>query len=207
MSADGDDWRVDGSGYRWDFELADKREAERDRPAAKPARSRARNSPPPAAAGDDRPLIRVVAGELNITVTAAEDALLAAGVPIFQRGEKLVQPIEREVPASRGRMVLTAGLGELTIAALTDHLCAVASWERFDGRAGNWVRINPPRQVAETLLARHGRWRFPSVAGIITTPTLRPDGSLTDGVGLRCRNAPVSRARYSAAATSGPALS
>jgi hypothetical protein len=31
--------------------------------------------------------------------------------------------------------------------------------------------------VALTILARQGEWKFPVVAGVITTPTMRPDGS------------------------------
>ncbi len=84
----------------------------------------------------------------------------------------------REVPASRGRMTLAAGLGELCVHSLVDHMCATAEWERFDGRNEDWIRINPPTQVAQVLLARNGRWRSPVVAGIITTPTLCQDGSL-----------------------------
>ena len=40
------------------------------------------------------------------------------------------------------------------------------------------VPINPPRQIADVLLSRFGDWAFPHVAGIITTPTLRPDRSI-----------------------------
>jgi hypothetical protein len=134
-------------------------------------------------AGVSGPVIRVVAGELHITTTAAEDALIASGLPIYQRGDGLVQPIIREVPASRGRMTLAAGLGEMTVPSVVDVMCATAEYEKFDARSKDWVRINPPLQVAQILLSRQGKWRFPVVAGIITTPTLRPDGSLLTAPG------------------------
>ena len=35
-----------------------------------------------------------------------------------------------------------------------------------------------PINIAATILARVGEWTFPTIAGVITTPTLRPDGSL-----------------------------
>ncbi|MCJ2124046.1 hypothetical protein [Methylobacterium sp. J-077] len=41
----------------------------------------------------------------------------------------------------------------------------------------------PPGRLTLTLLAREGQWRVPPVAGIITTPTLRPDGSLLTAAG------------------------
>jgi hypothetical protein len=130
------------------------------------------------------PVIRVVAGDLHLTTTAAEDALIAAGLPIYQRGDQgLVRPIVLEVPASRGRMTLAAGFGELTVYSLVDVMCSTAEWEKYDARAEDWVRINPPSQVAQVLLSRQGYWRFPSVRGVITTPTLRADGSLLTAPG------------------------
>jgi putative DNA primase/helicase len=131
------------------------------------------NKPP-----SDGPLIQVMAGRLHITTTEAEDALIAAGLPIYQRGDSLVQPITREVPASRGRMTLAAALGETNVYSLVDIMCATATYEKYDARSEDWVRINPPPQVAQILLSREGKWNFPVIAGIITTPTLRPDGTL-----------------------------
>ena len=129
------------------------------------------------------PLISVTAGNLHVTTTEAEDALLSAGVAIYQRGRDLVRPACREVPAAKGRTTVAAGLVNLNTAGLVDELCGIADWQRFDARVEDWVRINPPRQVAETLLSRHGRWRLPPVAGVVTTPTMRADGSILDAPG------------------------
>ena len=134
-------------------------------------------------AGTAGPVIRVTAGELHTNTSEAENALIASGLPIYQRGKDLVRPVTREVPASHGRMTLAAGWGELNVNSMVDMMCSVAEWERFDARASDWVRINPPTQVAHILLSREGRWHFPTVAGIITTPTLRPDGTLLTQAG------------------------
>src|SRR4029077_1079050 len=40
------------------------------------------------------------------------------------------------------------------------------------------VQIDPPTAVAQVILHRHGEWRFPRASGVITCPTMRPDGSL-----------------------------
>jgi putative DNA primase/helicase len=146
-------------------------------------RRRVRGQVDEAKSPSDGPVIQVVAGKLHITTTAAEDALIASGLPIYQRGDGLVQPVVREVPASRGRTTLAAGLGEMNAYSLVDLMCATAEYERYDARSEAWVRINPPTQIAQTLLSRQGKWRFPVVAGIITTPTLRPDGSLLTAPG------------------------
>jgi putative DNA primase/helicase len=49
---------------------------------------------------------------------------------------------------------------------------------KFNARKNAEVPTDPPRTVALTILARDGEWRFPVLAGVITTPTLRPDGTI-----------------------------
>ncbi|MEO3475772.1 hypothetical protein AAFN86_28230 [Roseomonas sp. CAU 1739] len=124
------------------------------------------------------PLIQVVGGNLHNEATEGESALLHAGRAIYQRGCDLVRPAVQIVAASRGRMTHSAALVEIGCAGLRDALCQVAHWEKFDKRSSDWVEINPPADVAMTILARTGEWRFPRIAGVITTPTLRPDGTL-----------------------------
>ncbi len=96
---------------------------------------------------------------------------------MYQRGRTLVRPAAQEVSVSHGRRTLAACFSELTPPAAVDFLSR-ADWSRFDGRMKANVPINPPRQVADVLLSRFGDWCFPHVAGIITTPTLRPDHSI-----------------------------
>jgi putative DNA primase/helicase len=62
---------------------------------------------------------------------------------------------------------------------MVDNLSEVGVYERKDKRC-KWVTIDPPRAVAATILSRDGRWTLPQLAGIITTPTMRPDGSILD---------------------------
>ena len=126
----------------------------------------------------DLPVIRVINGLLHETSSLGEAALITLGLPIYQRGRSLVRPISSEVPASRGRTTIAAGLATIAVAAMTDQLCRAAIWEKYDGRAKAWLRIDPPEKIACTILSRVGDWRFPAIAGVITTPTLRPDGSL-----------------------------
>jgi putative DNA primase/helicase len=153
----------------------------RDEPSAE---KRSRRTKPIATTTDgEAPTIRVVAGELHKTTTAAEGALLESDFPIFQRGSGLVRPVVQDVPAARGRMTVSAALHEMDGIGIVDALCGVARWERFDARAEDWVRINPPRAVADILLSRVGMWAFPKVVGVITTPTIRPDGSILSAPG------------------------
>jgi hypothetical protein len=124
------------------------------------------------------PTIHVVAGELPRIVSETEQALLAAGAPIFVRAGMLVRPVTEKVPAADGRKTTIARLRSFTVPAMLDWIASAALFERFDARRNRWVTVDPPRAVAEALLAREGNWTFPYVSGIITTPTLRRDGSL-----------------------------
>ena len=129
------------------------------------------------------PIIRLKAGALHLITTEAEAAIVEAGVPIFQRGPNLVRPAVWEVPATQGRTAHAAGLGTLKSPAIIDVLSAVASFQRYDKRTRSYVRTNPPTQIADILLSRYGLWEVPSIAGVITTPTLRSDGSILSAPG------------------------
>ncbi|MGI4941908.1 MAG: hypothetical protein ACRYHQ_15340 [Janthinobacterium lividum] len=129
------------------------------------------------------PVIQILAGELHRTATAGEAAIITAGLPVYQRGNSLVRPVVQEVAAAHGRTTWSAALHEIDAHGLIDALCGAATWERFDGRTEEFVRVNAPRNVADTLLSRAGSWAFPKVVGVITTPTIRPDGSILSAPG------------------------
>jgi putative DNA primase/helicase len=129
------------------------------------------------------PHIEVVAGELHNVASAAETAMIEAHVAVYQRGHSLVRPAVQTVPAAKGRQTVSAVLVEMNLSSTVDVFCQVAVWERFDARTNALVRTNPPRHVAEILLARAGHWRFPHIAGIVTSPTMRPDGSVLSETG------------------------
>jgi hypothetical protein len=124
--------------------------------------------------------IRVVAGELPRIVSETEQALLAAGAPIFIRAGMLVRPVIEKMMAADGRKTMVAKLRPFTVPAMLDWTASAALFERFDARRKRWTTIDPPRAVAEALLAREGLWSIPYVSGVITTPTLRSDGSLPE---------------------------
>ena len=148
-------------------------------------RGNERAAPPPSGgrrAANLEP-IRIRAGEIDITATAAEQALMASGSPIYQRGGLLVRPSRREVGASNGRKTYAAGLSEIGLSGLTDMMCQAVEWQKYDGRSKEWCATNPPATVASVVLSRSGQWSFPSIAGVITTPTLRPDGTVLDAPG------------------------
>jgi putative DNA primase/helicase len=129
-----------------------------------------------------RPTVRIEPGALHDMATEAEAALIAAQAPIFQR-DGLVRPVSEEVAASGGHRTTIARLVPVNIATMVDHLSRAAKFEKWNARKTGYVPAHPPRDVAETLLSRVGEWSFRRLAGVITAPTLRPDGSLLSNPG------------------------
>ncbi len=132
---------------------------------------------PESAEGGTRPEILVEAGRLPELATAGEMALLRAKAAVYQRGGVLVRPASFAVRASGGRETLAVGLRQVTSAAMIDRLARAAIWQR-PAKKGDPRIIDPPAQIATVILSRAGDWHFPSLAGVITSPCLRRDGSL-----------------------------
>ena len=130
-----------------------------------------------------RPTIDIRPGELNRLADEAERAVIASGSPIFQRGMSLVRPTRQNVPAAHGRMTLAAGLASVQQPGAVDLFCSVSNWRRFDKRSAEWLPADPPSVVAAIWLDRRGQWKLPVVAGVVTTPTMRPDGSIVSAPG------------------------
>jgi putative DNA primase/helicase len=127
--------------------------------------------------------IYVVNGQIARVVDEAEDGLIAKGVPILVRANALVQPIVTKLPTNGRRMTeatLLRALSTHNIVYLLNKNGIV--FLRFNTKSGEWLEIDPPAKVALSLLVK-GEWQFPRVAGVITVPTLRPDGTILDQPG------------------------
>lgn len=127
---------------------------------------------------DKRPLIQTEAGEIDRVATEAEAALISGGSPIYRRGPTLVRPVSEKVEADKGKITTVARLHRMTASGLVDYMARYAKFDRFDARANKRVRIDPPEKAAMILLSREGDWNFKPISGVLTAPTMRPDGSL-----------------------------
>jgi hypothetical protein len=132
------------------------------------------------------PTIEVLGGGLSSQATAGEEAIIHAGHPVFSRGTMLVRPVIQEVDATRGRRTKVAQLIPVSQPYMVDLLCKSANWKRYDRHLKTKVSINPPDDVARVILHRSGEWKFNEIAGVITTPTVRPDGSVLVRSGYDC---------------------
>jgi hypothetical protein len=132
---------------------------------------------PQANAANGIPIIRIVAGKEKANAKRAQEILIDAGAEIYQRSGKLVRPIIEKTDASDGRKTKTARLREITADFLNVELCESIQFEKYNAREKKWVHIRD-RSVTIDIISQEGRWLFPKIIGVITCPTMRPDGSL-----------------------------
>jgi hypothetical protein len=131
-------------------------------------------------AGTPWPQIRIVNGEIPRVVAEAEVALLGYGGEIYQRGGLMVRPALTKFAASDNREAQGWHLVPVTRPYLVDVLTCAARFWKYNGRSKPWVPVDAPDKVAETYLARRGRWKLPVLTGVIHTPFLRADGSICE---------------------------
>jgi hypothetical protein len=74
-------------------------------------------------------------------------------------------------------MMLLPGIMPITPAMLCRALGQSAYWENVNCK-GKLGRIDPPDKIVEQIMGMVDDWPFPPLAGVITCPTLRRDGSL-----------------------------
>jgi putative DNA primase/helicase len=133
---------------------------------------------------EEKPNIRVVAGELGRIVDAAEVALIRANRGLYQRDGAIVFISYTPAKTSRGEATTTIQILERQEHALIVDMAEAATFERFDKRAKKWVAADPPI-LAVKALREHGlgKFRFPTLHGVITAPTLRADGTVISSQG------------------------
>jgi hypothetical protein len=127
--------------------------------------------------------IKMLGGCLPAVVDEAEQALIEQSIGIFQRGSMLVRPGELLLELRGGDQARDLVLVPVGVPEMIEHMTSAATFVRWDARKQDWNRINCPREIAEALLARIGRWQLRPLIATINAPTLRPDGSMLDQPG------------------------
>jgi len=122
-----------------------------------------------------KPTIRVMAGEIHRVVDAAEREL-AHSRRHYQRGGLIVTVVTD--PGTHETRVQ-----DISAPALVRALAGAATWERFDGRAEDWLRTDPPARHATVLFDSTSYNHLPVLSGLARQPYLRPDGSLMTAAG------------------------
>jgi Bifunctional DNA primase/polymerase, N-terminal len=152
-------------------------------PGGTPGQSAASAPTPSPAPAPTRPVIRLIEDRLPQIVDEAEAALIAAKRHLYQRDELIVRPTKPKLPAANQRSTHAWRLHQVSEAEMVETFTSVARFEKMDHRVGDFVPKNCPRQIAETYLARCGRWKLPPLLGIVNTPFLRADGTVCERPG------------------------
>ena len=132
--------------------------------------------------GVTRRRIKIIAGELHHLASEGEAAIIAAGLPVFQRA-MLVRPAIMEMDAADGGKTQVTGLHRLDAPGMLDLFCQTGEWMKYSRMLKKDVKADPPEVVANILLKREGEWSFPYLRGIIAHPTIRHDGTLLNAAG------------------------
>jgi putative DNA primase/helicase len=137
------------------------------------------------ASKDKRPGINCIKGKRHIIVDKAEELLVEAKVPIYQRSGILVTPKLEPMKDREGKMVNTMVLTPVTVDGLQTEMTRVIQWRKTKILKNKitYEFVDAPTEYVSAILAPDRNWSFPRIAGILTAPTLRPDGSLLDTPG------------------------
>jgi RepB DNA-primase from phage plasmid len=144
--------------------------------------------PQPQAPTHVLPTIQLRSGQLPRVIEETERALIAGPVEVFSRAGFLVCPVGEFVAMNAtGGRTLMARLSVFTTDSFTEPVAESAIFQHYSKRLKKWVDTDPPIQLVRMVLGRERKWAFPKISSIITTPTLRADGSLlaTPGYDLR----------------------
>lgn len=123
-----------------------------------------------------KPVIRVVAGDLHRVVDVAEKELANRGRH-YQAGGLIVSVSTDPTSGDPSIVPISAP-------ALTRELSDAATWQKFDARAGDWVRCDPPTRHANILFDAQQFRYLPPLAGVVRQPYFREsDGELITQAG------------------------
>jgi putative DNA primase/helicase len=129
------------------------------------------------------PRIHIRGGMLSEMARRAEALLIEAKVDLFQRGQKLVMPMQEFVPASNGAKTKSPTLRDVREATLLRLLSDHVAFRRWNGTRNAWVYTDPPKDVIGIMLDSYGLWNFRPVISVMGTPTLRHDGTVLSKAG------------------------
>ncbi|SIQ08390.1 hypothetical protein SAMN05880582_101663 [Rhizobium sp. RU20A] len=137
----------------------------------------------------------VADGQLVSMIDRAEHELVERLAGVYQRGNQLVKAVKSETPTFKGGKTKSYKLLPMSADSLRETMGRCMVFQKVkhvklpekaaDGSTTvkTYVSTNPPRDVAQTLLSSGRASKLPEVAGVISCPTLRPDGSVLDREG------------------------
>jgi hypothetical protein len=129
---------------------------------------------------DELPDIEIKPNILKMVGQAIE--ALAADDEVFQRGGSLVHTVD--VPngpepvdgAIAIRPTMSPTIKQMKSSTLRARLSADAYWKKYDD--GKWKDVTPPDSVVQAVMDAGQYRKIPFLTSVITSPTLRADGTI-----------------------------
>jgi len=135
-----------------------------------------------------KPIVLMRAGKVEAVVDQAQDALMKNGCTIYQRGGELIRPIKLDAPQvgkqGEARPLLRPAGATVLVpvkeAWLIEQMNRSAEWYVLRRKDGKLVKslADPKPVYAKTLMSREGEWAFPTLRGVVNSPTLALDGRI-----------------------------
>ena len=118
--------------------------------------------------------------KLTEMLDRAEEAMLAADVPLFKMGPRLIHPVRQDKDSSDDEGIRRkAGaliVRELVPLRLREYVTQHVPF--YVVTKGGKRKKAVPLSFSNHILVRESRWIAPTLIGIVETPTLRRDGTL-----------------------------
>jgi putative DNA primase/helicase len=115
-------------------------------------------------------------GDLPRVCDALEDMLIKGKVPIYQRGGMLVRVVDEASRVEGIKRDLAAPrIVPFDDLSLADHITRFVAIRRRNRKTGELLRVDCPRAIAQTILARR-EWSFPVLEAVVEHPVMLPSG-------------------------------
>lgn len=114
--------------------------------------------------------LKLISGDLPCAVESVIERLRLDGI-VYERA---------------GGLVRLAGDELVRVEApwLQTYLETCFQFMRYDARAKDWVIKDCPETLAKRVMSAQGDWSLPQVAGVISAPVMRGDGTILDKAGF-----------------------
>src|SRR5271157_78702 len=137
------------------------------------------------------PPILIVTGKHSEAIDKIEDVLLlnAKNIGLFQRAGEIVQVISLPEAKNKNGLYRPAGTIVLNpvphagMLEIMERLIAFKKYKSDTNGKFEVVNANCPDRLARNYLAMRGKWKLPSLAGTISAPLVRLDGSVLNQPG------------------------
>ncbi len=125
--------------------------------------------------GEARRVVKIRAGERSGT--------LDQDVDLYEHGDFVVEVAPQEIDIGDGQIISDLRIVKVGIQRLRELITKFVDLRRYDKRLKAWVSVDCPTDLAEAYLERVGHRKLRQLRGVMTAPSLRPDGSTMDQPG------------------------